>query len=109
MRHVTVGRFPEIAATIRTARLRKGISQESAAAQVGMSRFHWIRLEQGLHRPTEFASQIAEVLGVSERDLLGDDDDEEAASMRSAREAELLEALRPVVRLLTWREPEAAT
>lgn len=94
---MTAGRYPEIAGKIKSARLRKGLSQEIASQRVGMSRFHWIRLEQGLHRPTEHAAKIAEVLGIEERDLLGSDEDEEAAPMgdHTAMLAALAVALEP--------------
>jgi transcriptional regulator with XRE-family HTH domain len=67
--------YGHLAAQIKAARLRKGLSQEQAAALVGTSRFHWIRWEQGLHKPTEYAARLVEVLGLPE-DVFGDDEDD---------------------------------
>lgn len=88
-------RYPVIAAALKSARLRKGLTQEQVAAQVGTSRFHWIRLEQGLHRPLELGARITEVLGVDEKLLAGDEDEAEAASMKplAADHQEVLEVL----------------
>lgn len=68
-------RYEKLAAEIKSARLRKGLSQERAAELVGTSRFHWIRWEQGLHKPTEYKDKLSEVLGLP-ADVFGDDSDD---------------------------------
>lgn len=67
-----------LAARIRFARQRAGLSLDRLGEQVGTSRQHLIRLEKGLHRPKPaMAARIAEATGVP-LDLLTDDDDAEA-------------------------------
>ena len=93
----------DFAARLRSARLRTGKSQEKIAAEVGTSRRHWIRWENGSHRPSPaYILRIAEATGRAP-DYFTDsprpdttaaaDDDEEADPM-----AALLAALRRVVR-----------
>lgn len=78
-------RYPEIAAGIKQARLARKWSQERAAAEIGTSRIHWIRWEQGLHKPTpEFAQRLVERLGVP-GELFEDPDEEEDALQDLAR------------------------
>lgn len=109
VRHVT--KYPNIAQRIKSARLRKGLSMDKAAAAVGTTRFTWIRWEQGLNKPEEYASRLSAMLGVPEAHLLNEavseGDDEEAASLPVARESEFLEALRPLAQLLAKREAAA--
>ena len=53
-----------IAGRIRRARREAGFSLDHLAVQVGSSRQHLIRLEQGQHRPRmEMLSRIAEATG----------------------------------------------
>lgn len=63
------------------ARRRTGLSQETFAADIGITRRHQIRLENGEHRPTvEVLSRIADRAGV-DADSFGypvDDDEEES-------------------------------
>lgn len=60
-------RHPEFASKLRSARLRSGKSQERIAAEVGTSRRHWIRWENGDHIPSpEFLTKIGEAVGQPE-------------------------------------------
>jgi transcriptional regulator with XRE-family HTH domain len=69
-------RHHRIGQEIRLARTRRGWSQEQAARRVGTSRFHWIKWEQGLHKPTaEFQKRLIRNLGLEP--ALFDEDDEE--------------------------------
>lgn len=91
----------EFAASLKAARKTKRMSQERAAAAVGTSRRHWIRWESGETTPNPlYLEKIAAVLDAPE--LLGDDDDEEAAQLPSHHD--LLEALRPLAELLATKE-----
>lgn len=100
MCHVSA-RHPEFAAALRSARKRAGKSQERIAAEVGTSRRHWIRWENGDHLPSpEFLERIGEATGKSFDEFAPADDDEEAASMSLTRDqrdmlAALAEALQP--------------
>lgn len=92
-------RYPETAALIRSARRRKGLSQEAAAEAIGCSRLQVIRWEQGLHRPDPegLGPRLVEVLGVKAKALTeADADDEEAAQVDDMTLA-LTTALRAVV------------
>jgi transcriptional regulator with XRE-family HTH domain len=79
-------RYPETAALIKSARLRKGLSQEKAAQQVGCSRLQWINWEQGVHRPGRHAAALAGVLGITLDELRAADDEEEAALQPLSRD-----------------------
>lgn len=75
-------RYPQTAAMIRSARRRKGMSQEALAAAVGCSRLQVIRWEQGLHKPDPegLGAKLVEVLAIKPAALEGADEaDEEAA------------------------------
>lgn len=92
---------------IRQARLRRGWTQNDLARAVGTRERQIVRWENDQHAPRlETALTIAHELGVTLAELCsGDaDDDEEDADMPTARECELLEALRPLVRLLARQE-----
>lgn len=84
-------RHPEFAFKLRSARLRSGKSQERIAAEVGTSRRHWIRWENGDHLPSpEFMERIGVATGQPAAFAAeSSDDDEEAAPMPSS----LLEVL----------------
>lgn len=88
-------RHPEFAAALKSARKRSGKSQERIAAEVGTSRRHWIRWENGDHLPSpEYLERIGEATGRSFEEFAPADDDEEAASMPlTADELELFGAL----------------
>lgn len=105
MTHV---RYPQTAAAIKSARLRKGYSQEKAARLVGTSRFHWIRWEQGLHRPLEFAPRIADVLGCPVESLTTEDDEAEAASMAPLAAENLIDTLAEALEALREKKAELA-
>jgi transcriptional regulator with XRE-family HTH domain len=87
-------RYPETAALIKSARLRRGLSQEKAAKSIGCSRLQWINWEAGLHRPDRYANALVEVIGVDGEKLASADggDLDEAALM-----APLMRALRELV------------
>jgi transcriptional regulator with XRE-family HTH domain len=88
-------RYPETAALIKQARLKKGLSQEKAARRIGCSRLQWINWEQGLHRPEKYAASLVEVIGVDADKLSaadGGDLDQEALMAPLAR------AVRDIVR-----------
>lgn len=86
-------KHPEFAAKLHSARLRVGKSQERIAAEVGTSRRHWIRWENGEHLPSgEFMERIGEATG--QPDAFVSDDDEEVASLSLGRDHnDLLTAL----------------
>ena len=65
-------KYPQTAALIRSARLRKELSQEKTAELVGCSRIHMNRLEKGQHRPDMevLGARLADVLGI-DADALG--------------------------------------
>lgn len=61
--HVASVRYPEFAAKLHRARKRTGKSQEFVADEIGTSRRHWIRWENGDHLPShEYLERIAEAL-----------------------------------------------
>lgn len=95
-------RYPETAALIKKARLKKGLSQEKAATRIGCSRLQWINWEQGLHRPEKYARLLVEVIGVDERELEKADGLDEADLM-----APLTRAIRDIVRAEIRREKVA--
>lgn len=70
-------RYPETASLIRSARLRKGLSQEKAARRVGCTRLQWINWEKGAHRPTRFIDDLIDVIGVDRDKLAAADDPED--------------------------------
>jgi transcriptional regulator with XRE-family HTH domain len=96
-------RYAELGSAIKSARLRKGLTQEQAAQQVGTSRFHWIRWEQGLHKPEEHRARLIEVLGLPE-DVFGDEDDDDEADDPMAAERDLVAAQLRYVRSLVRAE-----
>lgn len=79
-------RYPRVAGAIREARLRKGWSQEDAAVHIGVTRFQWIRWEQGLHMPNEEHQQLLIAMGVDPT-VFGDinPDDNEGFGRRMSR------------------------
>src|SRR4051794_14673386 len=99
MERTAQARYPQIGAAIKSARLRKGYSQSRCARETGMARFHWIRLEQGLHQPKQYAASIADLLGIPESAINPADDDEEEAAV-DALAQHLHAAVREVVERL---------
>lgn len=94
-------RYPETAKLIKTARLRKGWSQERAAQIVGSSRLQWIRWEQGLHKPDPdgLGASLCDALGIPKKKLRDADSTDEA-------EAALVADLLSIVRQITRQEVE---
>lgn len=89
-----------VGAQIRKARKGAGLSHDRLGAMVGTSRQHLIRLEKGDHAPrAEMLAKIAEATGKPEAFFTGDSDDEEE-SRTMPSQFEMLEALRPLKRLL---------
>jgi len=73
-------RFAENGKSIRRARKRTGLSQENFAAQIGTTRRHMIRLENGEHLPTRaLRDRIVEQTGGEDEIRSSDDEDEESA------------------------------
>lgn len=67
--------FAENGARIRSARRRSGKSQEGLAAEVGTTRRHMIRLENGEHLPSgELRDRIAEHTGQPKETFQSADD-----------------------------------
>lgn len=83
-------KYASLGLAIKEAREKCKLTQDGLAAAVGArgGRFTVIRWEQGLHKPTEYAAQLVEVLGLDAR-LLEDEEEEEAASMSLARDLHL--------------------
>lgn len=111
---------------LRLARLEAGFSQEGLAERLtelmqreakpirtrSIVRWERPRGTNGAHVPhSDFVATIAEATGREIEFFFNEDDatdveDEEAARMRSASEAEFLEALRPLARLFATRESQ---
>lgn len=71
--------FSENGARIRRARKRTGLSQERLAAEIGTTRRHMIRLENGQHLPSgQLRDRIAQATGQPAETFQSADDDEEA-------------------------------
>lgn len=87
MRHVTNTTterphfpFAQNGARIRSFRKRAGKSQEALAAEVGTTRRHMIRLENGEHLPGgELRDKIAAATGRQPEEIQASDDDEESS------------------------------
>lgn len=112
---------------LRLARLEAGFSQEGLADRLtevmqreakpirtrSVVRWERPRGTNGAHVPhTDFVGAIAEATGREiefffSEDAAADAEDEEAARMRSAFEAEFLEALRPLATLFAARTASA--
>lgn len=112
---------------LRLARLEAGLSQEGLAERLtevmqrgakpirtrSVVRWERPRGTNGAHVPhTDFVGAIAEATGREiefffSEDGAADGEDEEAARMRSAFEAEFLEALRPLASLFAARTSQA--
>lgn len=88
-------RHPEFAAKLRSARRRSGKSQERIAAEVGTSRRHWIRWENGDHIPSpDFLTRIGAAVGQpDEFQPPPDDDDAESRAVALVDHTEMLAAL----------------
>lgn len=74
--------FGDNGKSIRRLRLKTGKSQETVAVEIGTTRRHMIRLENGEHLPTaKMRERLAAALGVdgSEIQSCDDEDDEEDA------------------------------
>jgi len=83
--------FRENGARIKRARKRTGLSQELFAVEVGTTRRHMIRLENGEHLPSSaLRDRIAERTGQSRDEFQSSDDDEEAALPRRSLSDDLL-------------------
>lgn len=79
--------FRENGAVIRAARKVAGKSQERLASEVGTTRRHMIRLENGEHLPSsDLRNRIAEATGQSAKSIQSseDDDEESDPAMREA-------------------------
>jgi transcriptional regulator with XRE-family HTH domain len=89
-----------LGARIKAARLAVGVSQERMAERIGTSRRHYIRIENGEHRPgAQLLDAIARETGTDATELA--DDDEEDASM------DLYQALRREIREIVREEVRA--
>ena len=105
----TQHRFAENGKVIRRARRRTGLSQENFAVQVGTTRRHMIRLENGEHLPTRaLRDRILEQTGSQDEIRSSDDEDEESSLTvdllqlaKLARLASLLEEHPEIVESLT--------
>ena len=71
MCHVNLlARYPESGVAYRAARQGTGISQKRLAEQVGISRRHYIKFENGDHRPMpELRDRIASALNIDPSSL----------------------------------------
>ncbi|MDP1876957.1 MAG: helix-turn-helix transcriptional regulator [Actinomycetota bacterium] len=68
-----MGVTEDVAARIRNARLRRGLSQASVAKLAGLSRTHYGQLERGQSSPTVVTLEaVANALGESLPELLGE-------------------------------------
>ncbi len=97
---ITSLRSLPIGQRIRWARTQKSISQERLAAEIGTSRRHMIRIEQGVHRPgPAFLARIAEATDQDPAFFTDEDDAEEDPAMMLERATGLLsEALLALAR-----------
>jgi transcriptional regulator with XRE-family HTH domain len=58
------GSHPEFGAKLKSVRVRRGLSQERAAALVGTSRRQWLRWEGGYHLPVDaHLTRLGEAFG----------------------------------------------
>lgn len=72
--------FSENGARIRSFRKRAGKSQENLASEVGTTRRHMIRLENGEHLPSsDLRNRIASATGREPEEIQSADDEEEAS------------------------------
>lgn len=94
-------RYPETASLIRSARLRKGISQEKAARRVGCTRLQWINWEKGAHRPVRFVNDLVDVLGLDRDELSSADPEDERLS------SDLMQIVQSLERLVDGRVERA--
>jgi transcriptional regulator with XRE-family HTH domain len=96
--------FADNGARIRSARKRAHKSQERLAAEVGTTRRHMIRLENGEHLPSGgLRDRIAGATGESAENLQSADDEDEDALRRS-----LSEDLFRLAQVTAFLEREAA-
>lgn len=80
---MSITKYPASGSALKLARNRRKISQERLAEQVGTTRRHMIRLENGENRPSvDLRDRIADALGVP-RDSLpaAEDEDDESSPM----------------------------
>jgi transcriptional regulator with XRE-family HTH domain len=81
-------RFSANGDRIRRARKRAGISQEALALNVGTTRRHMIRLENGEHLPgTPLRNRIASAVGVDPSAIQASDEDDEESDTVSLETA----------------------
>lgn len=94
-------KYPETAALIRAARIKRKWSQEKAAQIVGSSRLQWIRWEQGLHKPDPdgHGAALCDALNIPKKRMLNADASDE-------KEAALVADLIAIVRAITRQELE---
>lgn len=79
--------FTSNGAVIRRLRKHAGISQERLAVQVGTTRRHMIRLENGEHLPSStLRDRIAELVGDSRSEIKAADEDDEESSLPLSRD-----------------------
>lgn len=77
-------RFAVNGSRIRRARRKAGISQETLALNVGTTRRHMIRLENGEHLPsTALRNRIAAEVGVEPSAIQASDEDDEESDTLS--------------------------
>lgn len=79
---------------LRRLRLRTGKSQESLAAEIGTTRRHMIRLENGEHLPSApMKERLAEALGVDGGEIQSHDDEDDEEDVASV----LTQAIRRLI------------
>ncbi len=103
----TKSRFPfaDNGAAIRRARKNAGKSQERLAADVGTTRRHMIRLENGEHLPSGgLRDRIVEATGESGGTIHASDDEDEEPSLRRS----LSDDLHRLAQVTALLEREAA-
>ena len=98
--------FRENGIAIRAARKLVSKSQERLAAEVGTTRRHMIRLENGEHLPSAaLRDRIVEATGAESGSIQSSDDDDEDPSLRRS----LSDDLHALARVAALLEREAAT
>lgn len=91
---VSERRWAENGKEIGRLRRRKGISQEKFAYQVGVTRRHMIRLENGEHLPSgELRDRICEALTVDRSEIRSADDEDDETVLDHLSVEDLLRAL----------------
>jgi transcriptional regulator with XRE-family HTH domain len=86
--------YAEIGRTIKSARLKRGLTQDIMASHLNLTRSSIINLEKGRHRPSIFQLlQISDLLKISYKDLIPYNEPVYNEKVTLAAQREILSAL----------------